>query len=200
MKYLLNVLILTLCISCYSSYDDEIQVTKLEQTFVNAETLKPIEGMKVYLKINRITIDSTITNKNGYYSFDLFSISDNREYQLEYSYSNQYQIANWIPSDYNKLQKIQYLTPLSWLKIHIVNTNPVDEKDEIVLQDWGSNENPKLVGKTVDFTHFRAFKYDPIYKRPEKIAYTTTKNGISTFKSIPITMKSFDTTFVKITY
>lgn len=198
MKYLFFLIYTITFISCYNVDFEEGQVTKMEHFLINSETFKPIEGIKVYLvrksdiEFRQTIIDSAWSDKKGYYSFDVFSISENRDYYTTIK-------TNLYTRDRGyDISKKYYLAPLSWLKIQVKNINPIDKEDKIEFFHYPYAKQVNLIGTAIDSTYILPISYDYGYER--SLTYTTTKNGISTFKSIPITMKSFDTTFVKIVY
>lgn len=197
MKYLLILLVIVSFYACYNSDKEATQVSKIEQTLINSETLMPIEGIKGYLKMNNNTIDSAISDKNGYYSFDVFSFNNNEEYYIQ-SIFKLYVLDKTYAQQ--ATSKTLYLAPLSWLKVHVKNETPIDSNDKIEFGYFPYVPGVTLVGNQIDSTYVITLPFYDAFKRPEKITFTTTKNGISTFKTIPISMKSFDTTFVKITY
>jgi hypothetical protein len=200
MKYLILLACVIFGQSCYNVDFEDSQISKIEQTLVNSETLKPIEGMKVYLKktgndaSKSLTIDSVITNKNGYYAFDVFSISENREYYTDFA-------PNLYTRDkgYN-ISKVFYLAPYSWLKVHVKNEQPIDENDKIEIDHYPYHSETILKGKNIDTSYILPISYDYHYNEIQTLISVSTKSGKVNMQHIKFTLKSFDTTAVEIKY
>ena len=190
-KYILFILIIN-CYSCYNVDNDNTQFSRIEQTLVSSETLKPLAGFKVYLLNFGVTIDSTITDKNGYYFFDVFSISQNRDYSVRIATKLYEQ-----DSEYNS-DKVLYLTPLSWLRIHVKNSSPFDEYDRIELRDFPKYEKIEFKGKNVDTTFIKKIVYQNEYLK--NIGYEIRKNNKAFYTKVNLNLKNFDTIAININY
>jgi hypothetical protein len=189
-KYILFLYVINCC-ACYNIDNNNTQLSKFERTIISSETLKPLQGLKVYLTDSGIIMDSTDTDKNGHYAFDVFSISENREYG-EIVKTELYESDPGLGID-----KIWYFVPVSWLRIHVKNTTPFDENDQIELEAFPS-VSAQFKGKEIDETVIKKLRYS--YGYTNYMNYFIKKNGKRTYTKIDIKPINFDTLDININY
>jgi hypothetical protein len=140
-------------------------------------------------------IDSTKTDKNGYYSFTYKYKGkyDGSSFDLRANASDSYykrgRFETIGPTDHLIWDYNLELIPKAWVKVHIKNINPFDEADKMVT----GSITPSL-------TYFYGNKVDTIVKSWDSIGndtmgigYTVTKNEISTFKIKKVYLIGLDT-------
>jgi hypothetical protein len=142
----------------------------------------------------RTTIQTVKTDATGNYQFsytrqkimnyDVVAVNASPNY-------NEYTQAVLIPDGTSNSVNI-FLLPFGWLKLHVKNVNPYDNRDEVKFF-YGS-----CYGSKVDSIIYVKVGGSP--KAINDIRIWTTKNSIQTFKDVAVITPPRDTTLLNIFY
>ena len=154
-----------------------------------------------------IAIDSTVTNNNGEFSFDL-TAKKGMDYAVTAMVDKYYYLydTEWIFIAEGKANYVVIgLQPEAFLKIHIKNTQPYDFNDLITIGgDWNNTAPHNYYGIDVDtfvvnINHIG--NANPVSGNNNvNIIWWITKNNIETEHSDSVYCLAFDTTVYEINY
>ncbi|MEP7194957.1 MAG: hypothetical protein ABI851_00445 [Saprospiraceae bacterium] len=151
---------------------------------------EPFSGGGIYY-----TIDTTYTDSIGYYVFDFKHMKKDQVYSYSYvveaiqplyfSGGNSMEEGFW-----NKNRDI-ILDPYAWIKVHIKNVNPFDEKDYLWLGGGGDYYGININTSEVNI------KFG---NHSEEFVWYIGKNGIQVKKSDTVFVAGHDTLTYEILY
>ena len=219
MKYLFLsfLIILPLIFSCHKPEDnptpkDKVPYgdgsrTKIEGRVLEYGSLKPIPNALVVLEEEfhmpftgggkYYPIDSTYTNADGYYIYDFKHIDKLDDYYFSY------QVKALAPKYFDNNSRMEngyahrsdiILDPYAWIKVHVKNVNPFDEKDYLFTNIWGGGG--KYYGLDIDITEV----YPVPGARKIKFFSRSTKNKITVEKLDSLYLPPHDTINYEILY
>jgi hypothetical protein len=140
------------------------------------------------------TLQSVKTDAQGNYQFS-YKRQYNRTYDAIAVNSspdyNEYTQAVLIPDGSANVINI-FLLPFGWLKLHVKNVNPYDNRDEVKFF-YGS-----CYGSKVDSIIYVKVGGSP--KTARDIRIWTTKNSVQTYKDASVITPPRDTTLLNIFY
>jgi hypothetical protein len=214
MKKLIYLLLLFSILSCHKDPLCELanDEARLQGYALEKGTQIPVEGVRLYLT-NCVSslqfgsfpsctvIDSTKTDKNGYYSFTYKYKGKygGSSFDLRANVSDSYFKRNRFetigPTDHLIWDYNLELIPKAWVKVHVKNVNPFNESDRMVT----GSLTPSLDyfdGNKVDTT----IKLEWIGNDSLGIGYTVTKNKINTFKIKKVYLIGLDTVSCNLFY
>ncbi len=217
MKKLIYLLLLFSILSCHKDplcelADDE---ARLQGYALEKGTKKPVEGVRLYLT-NCVSslqfgsfpsctvIDSTKTDKNGYYSFTYkykgkySGLSFDLRANVSDSYYKRNRFETIGPTDHLIWDYNLELIPKAWVKVHVKNANPFDESDFVwVYGAWsGGSHDDRYYGKNISLN----IKKEVTGNDSISISWNTTKNSIDYFKTLEVYCPAHDTTYFEILY
>jgi 5-hydroxyisourate hydrolase-like protein (transthyretin family) len=152
-------------------------------------------------------LGNTTTNGSGDFSFE-FERANASEYKLEYSKNNYFEKerflnpGNLTPGEDYRVNTGLY--PKAVFEVHIVNTNPFDEEDNIVFQNMNADftceccdsESRSFAGMDVDET----FSCDLFGNYWLRYFYQVDKDSESELTIDSVYCEPFETTLVEINY
>ena len=219
MKYLFLsfLIILPLIFSCHKPEDnptpkDKVPYgdgsrTKIEGRVLEYGSLKPIPNALVVLEEEfhmpftgggkYYPIDSTYTNADGYYIYDFKHIDKLDDYYFSY------QVKVLAPKYFDNNSRMEngyahrsdiILDPYAWIKVHVKNVNPFDEKDRIFTSSNGGGG--EYFGTNIDLIEYHRNRGG----RLTTIVWNTKKNNIRTEFSDSIYISPHDTINYEIFY
>jgi hypothetical protein len=217
MKKIIYFLLLLSILSCHKDPLCELakDEARLQGYALEKGTKKPVEGVRLYLTNcasslqfgsfpTCTVIDSTKTDKNGYYSFTYKYKGkyDGSSFDLRANVSDSYykrgRFETIGPTDHLIWDYNLELIPKAWVKVHIKNINPFNDADLVwVSGGWsGALKDDRYYGKTVDLF----IKKEIIGNDSLGISWDITKNNIDYFKTSKVYCPALDTTYFEILY
>jgi hypothetical protein len=210
MKKIIYLLLFTAILSCHKDPLCELDKdeARLQGYALEKGTKKPVEGVRLYLT-NCVSslqfgsfptctvIDSTKTDKNGYYSFTYKYKGkyDGSSFDLRANVSDSYykrgRFETIGPTDHLIWDYNLELIPKAWVKVHIKNVNPFNDADKIGISGLTNIASDNV---------FYGSKVDTLIKSSDNIGNDSlgigilvTKNKISTFKIKKVYLIGLDT-------
>ena len=140
--------------------------TKIEGQVLEYGSNKPLVGAEVFLQEaiyapfsgggNYITIDTFYTDNEGKYSIEFLHLpstdSYNVSYQVEAHSFWYYPETKSMETGYGHRRNI-ILDPFGWIKVHLKNVNPFDNKDYLFTSIEGGGGH--YYGKEIDLIDIR---------------------------------------------
>ncbi|MBK9631407.1 MAG: hypothetical protein IPO62_10150 [Saprospiraceae bacterium] len=220
MNYFGQVFFVLLFLSCEKDNDDSNIIpygngtkSKLDGQVIEYGSNKPILGAKVILQEGYISgsvlsgnsvwtaKDTFITDSDGKYQFEFFHKVDDSDRKELYAYEVYIEKDQYFPSLEKRAHKGMWtknlnfvLDPYAWIKVHIKNVNPFDDRDLISIRSNGGGGD--YYGKSVSIEEIHINRGN----RKVKLSWLTIKDNIKEYKYDSLYLSAHDTLPYEINY
>ncbi|MBK7233867.1 MAG: hypothetical protein IPH93_16795 [Saprospiraceae bacterium] len=220
MNYLGKVLFVLLFLSCEKDNDDSNIIpyangtkSKVEGQVIEYGSNKPIPGAKVILQEGYISgsllsgrtvwtaIDTFVADNDGKYQFEFFHKEDDFDRKELYAYEVYIEKDQYFPSLEKRAHKEMWtknlnfvLDPFAWIKVHIKNVNPFDDRDYLFTSSHGGGGDYR--GKNIDNIEFHINRGN----RKVELYWNVKKNSIFKEFSDSLYLPAHDTVPYEINY
>lgn len=143
-------------------------------------------------------LDTTRTDANGFYYFDKPNLDKGSSFFIAatankyYAYDpNSYLITGQVVTNNDIV-----LDPFAWIKVHVKNVNPFDDRDSIFLDGIVGTLSGIHIGNNVDLNYVNTIRGN----RPMEASWTIIKNNIRKIYADTLRINAHDTLKYQIFY
>ncbi|MBL7816635.1 MAG: hypothetical protein JNL70_16560 [Saprospiraceae bacterium] len=143
-------------------------------------------------------VDTTRTDANGFYHFDKGDLDKGSSFFISaaadkyYTYDpNNYLITGQEVTNLNIV-----LDPFAWIKVHVKNVNPFDDRDSLILGNVVGHIPNILVGKNIELNYINKV----FGNRDMRAGWSFSKNNNWIFKADTLNIPAHDTLNYEILY
>jgi hypothetical protein len=121
-------------------------------------------------------VDSTHTDANGFYRIEKSNIDNASSFYVAAAANKYYTFdpTKYVATGQDVMNNDIVLDPFAWIKVHVKNVNPFDDKDKIGLGNGIGTLQIFHIGKNIELNHVNKLKGNS----PITIDWSVTKNGI----------------------
>ena len=145
-------------------------------------------------------VDTTRTDAAGFYHFDKDNLDKGSSFFISAVADKYYAYDpnNYLVTGQDVLNNNIVLDPFAWIKVHVKNVNPFNDRDSILLGNLVGPANATMiyVGKSVELNFINKIPGN----RDMRATWTVAKNNIGQYFVDTIKIPAHDTLFYEILY